>query len=79
MSTEYFLGDGATTQFYLAQDPFFPAASKATIISELFNEPQINQSVWGNHGRSGLSLTGRGRAGDERRQRNRRGDTADLA
>ena len=42
--TEYFLGDGATTQFYLAADPFFPAASKSTIISELFNEAQINQS-----------------------------------
>ncbi len=23
--TEYFLGDGVTTQFYLAADPFFPA------------------------------------------------------
>jgi hypothetical protein len=45
--TEYFLGDGVTTQFYLAQDPYFPASSKSTIISELFNEAQINQRVWG--------------------------------
>ena len=44
--TEFFLGDGVTTQFTLAADPYFPAASKSTIISELFNEPQINQSVW---------------------------------
>ncbi|MGA2887657.1 MAG: hypothetical protein ABSE51_06360 [Terracidiphilus sp.] len=44
--TEYFLGDGVTTQFYLSADPYFPASSKSTIISELFNEPQINQSVW---------------------------------
>jgi hypothetical protein len=44
--TEYFLGDGVTTEFYLAADPYFPAASKATIISELFNEPRINQSLW---------------------------------
>ena len=42
--TEYFLGDGVTTQFDLAADPYFPPASKSTIISELFNEPQINQS-----------------------------------
>jgi hypothetical protein len=58
--TEYFLGDGATTQFYLAQDPFFPAASKATIISELFNETQINQSVWGVTGGAGYLTLGAG-------------------
>jgi hypothetical protein len=64
--TEYFQGDGATTQFDLAADPFFPAASKATIIHELFNEPAINSSLWnclsGNSaftlGASGLSLNG---------------------
>ena len=44
--TEYFLGDGATTQFYLTADPYFPSTSKSTIISELFNEPQINETVW---------------------------------
>jgi hypothetical protein len=44
--TEYFLGDGVTTQFNLAYDPYFPAASKSTIINELFNEPQINETVW---------------------------------
>jgi hypothetical protein len=44
--TEYFLGDGLTTQFYLAQAPYFPSPSKSIIISELFNEPQINQRVW---------------------------------
>jgi hypothetical protein len=58
--TEYFLGDGSTTQFYLAQDPFFPAASKSTIISELFNEPQINQSVWGDTGGAGYLTLGAG-------------------
>ena len=45
--TEYFLGDGVTTQFNLAEDPYFPATSKSTIVSELFNEPQINAAVWG--------------------------------
>ena len=44
--TEYFLGDGVTTQFSLAADPYFPDASKSTLISELFNESAINQSVW---------------------------------
>ncbi len=48
--TEYFLGDGATTQFYLAQDPYVTASIKAIIIHELFNATQINQQVWGNSG-----------------------------
>jgi len=45
--TEYFLGDGVTTDFNLAAAPYFPAASQSTVISELFNEPQINATVWG--------------------------------
>lgn len=51
--TEYFLGDGVTTMFYLTADPFFPAASKAIMVSELFNEAVINQTVWANTGLSG--------------------------
>jgi hypothetical protein len=58
--TEYFLGDGVTTQFYLAQDPYFPAASKSIIISELFNEAQINQSVWAAMGGAGYLTLGAG-------------------
>ena len=58
--TEYFLGDGVTTQFYLAQDPFFPATSKSIIISELFNESQINQCVWGVTGGAGYLTLGAG-------------------
>lgn len=46
--TEYFLGDGVTLQFYLAQDPFFPAASKSIVIRELFNQNAIDLQVWGN-------------------------------
>ncbi len=46
--------------FYLAADPYFPAASKSTIISELFNEPQINQQVWGNSSGSGYLSLGAG-------------------
>jgi len=51
--TEYFPGDGVTTQFFLAADPFFPAASKSTIIDELFDEAVINQTVWSNTGIGG--------------------------
>ncbi len=55
--TEYFLGDGVTTRFYLAAAPFFPAASRSTIVNELFNESAINEQVWGNTGGYGyLSL-----------------------
>jgi len=59
--TEYFLGDGITTQFYLAADPFFSAASKSTIMHELFNEAQIDQRVWSEaQGANYLSLGGGG-------------------
>ena len=59
-ATEYFLGDGVTTQFYLAQEPFFPSASKATILSELFNETQINLRAWGMTGGAGYFSLGAG-------------------
>ncbi len=56
--TEYFLGDGVTTQFYLSADPFFPAASKENIIDELFNEGQIDRRVWGDPGSGGYLTLG---------------------
>ncbi|HUA97386.1 MAG TPA: hypothetical protein VMA34_03615 [Terracidiphilus sp.] len=58
--TEYFQGDGVTTQFYLTADPYFPAAAKATIISEQFNEAQINEQVWGVSGAAGYFALGPG-------------------
>ena len=58
--TEYFLGDGVTTTFYLATDPYFPATSKCSIIDELFNEPQINLCQWGNPGGYGYLSLGAG-------------------
>jgi hypothetical protein len=66
--TEYFLGDGVTTQFNLAEDPYFPSTTAATIISELFNEPEINESVWSvaagpgyfSLGAEGLAMNGGG-------------------
>ena len=58
--TEYFLGDGVTTQFYLAADPFFPAASRSAIIHELFNESAIDPRLWGNPGGYGYLSLGAG-------------------
>jgi len=58
--TEYFLGDGVTTQFYLAADTFFPAASKSSIIRELFNESEIDPRIWGNPGGPGYLALGQG-------------------
>jgi len=34
MSRSISLGDGVTTDFTLAVDPYFPATSKSTIISD---------------------------------------------
>lgn len=63
--TEYFLGDGVTTEFYLSEYPYFPPATQRTIISELFNESQINITRWsplgGNYfglGANGLTMNG---------------------
>ncbi len=55
-----------------------PAASKSTIISELFNEPEINQTVWNAAG-GAVYHAGTRRPDDERRQRHRRRDHAGLA
>ena len=58
--TEYFLGDGVTTQFYLTAEPFALPASKSTIVIELFNEAAINQTVWANTGLGGYLSLGTG-------------------
>jgi hypothetical protein len=63
-ATEYFLGDGTTTSFPLSYDPYYPASSKEKIITELFNESEINTTLWGapstyfSIGDAGLALTG---------------------
>ena len=58
--TEYFVGDGVTTQYYLAAHPFLPPSSRSTIVSELFNEAAIDQSVWANTGLNGYLGLGAG-------------------
>jgi hypothetical protein len=58
--TEYFLGDGVTTQFFLAADPYFPTSPQSTIIRELFNESQIKPNVWGVSGGAGYLVMGAG-------------------
>jgi hypothetical protein len=42
--TEYFLGDGTTDVFQLAQPPFHPA--NATLLDERFDQATINPQVW---------------------------------
>jgi hypothetical protein len=44
--TEFFEGDGATLLFELAEDPYFPPASKTKPLTELFQEPTINPQIW---------------------------------
>jgi hypothetical protein len=62
--TEYFLGDGATTQFPLSVEPFSLSAAKSRLIHELFNEAQIDPRVWsavGGYftlGAGGLTMSG---------------------
>lgn len=58
--TEYFLGDGVTTQFNLGAAPYFPPSSKSTIIHELFNESEIDERVWANAGGYGYLSLGAG-------------------
>jgi len=56
--TEYFLGDGITTTFNLAVNPYSLSGSKTRIISEMFNEPQIDQTVWSVSGGQGYLTLG---------------------
>lgn len=58
--TEYFLGDGVTTQFVLAADPYCAPSSKTILIHELFNETQIDERIWGNSGGPGYLSLGAG-------------------
>jgi hypothetical protein len=58
--TEYFLGDGTTTRFNLAAEPFFSPASRVKIIEERFNEPCIDLSVWQASGGVGSFSLGAG-------------------
>lgn len=58
--TEYFIGDGVTTEFNLGAFPYFPPASKRTVIHELFNEGTIDARVWGLLGGAGYLTLGAG-------------------
>lgn len=59
-ATEYFLGDGVTTQFYLATDPYCAPPARATLIRELFNESAIDSRVWSILGGIGYFSLGTG-------------------
>ncbi len=58
--TEYFLGDGVTSQFYLSDSAFTPPASRSNLIREQFDEGKIDLRLWGNPGSSGYLSVGAG-------------------
>lgn len=58
--TEYFLGDGVTTTFNLAADPYMPPAAQRSLIREQFNETQIDPRLWSNSGGSTFFVLGAG-------------------
>ncbi|HTB98090.1 MAG TPA: hypothetical protein VK716_13850 [Terracidiphilus sp.] len=58
--TEYFLGDGISTSFDLAEDPYMPPAAQRALIREQFNESQIDPRLWSNLGGSAYFNLGAG-------------------
>jgi hypothetical protein len=59
--TEYFQGDGISTQFNLGDDPFFQPASKTKVIEDRFSQSAIDLSAWSIAGGAGyFSLGARG-------------------
>lgn len=59
--TEFFEGDGTTVIFNLTESPYFPPASKAKPLVELFQEPSINPQTWEvNDSGSRVSITSAG-------------------
>lgn len=61
--TEYFRGDGATTQFNLAEAPYFLPAAQSVLMADLFDGPAIDTRLWAVTGGSAyFSLNGGGLA-----------------
>ncbi|HEY6445158.1 MAG TPA: hypothetical protein VIY53_01760, partial [Acidobacteriaceae bacterium] len=58
--TEYFVGDGVTTQFNLAQETYGSSGPEATLLHELFNGPTLDLRVWTVLGNSGYLTLGAG-------------------
>lgn len=58
--TEYFEGDGVTTLFDLTELPYTPAPSKEQLLVDLFQEPQLNRTLWETMDSGYISLTSNG-------------------
>jgi hypothetical protein len=56
--TEYFLGDGVTTQFNLSADPWLTPSSASNIIRETFSEAAIDARLWSTAGTGGALSIG---------------------
>jgi hypothetical protein len=44
--TEFFVGDGTTVLFELTEDPWFPSTTKEKPLTDLFQEPSVDQQIW---------------------------------
>jgi hypothetical protein len=58
--TEYFEGDGVTTLFDLTELPYTPPGSKQQLLVDLFQEPQLNRTLWEAIDNGYISLTSNG-------------------
>jgi hypothetical protein len=62
--TEYFLGDGVTTEFNLSKTPYFLPAAQSTLIEDQFDASTFNHAIWGDPagylapGAGGLVMSG---------------------
>jgi len=48
--TEYFHGDGATTEYYLSEVPFFDSTSNTVLAEDLFEDLSVSEVNWNNVG-----------------------------
>jgi len=61
--TEIFEGDGLTSSYFLSADPYFPPASEASLLTETFEKPALDVTLWSNpSGAAYFSLGSRGLA-----------------
>lgn len=62
--TEYFLGDGVTTEFSLSKMPYFLPAAQSTLVEDQFDASSFNPAIWGDPagyltpGAGGLVMSG---------------------
>jgi len=58
--TEYFHGDGATTDYYLTEVPFFSADSDTVLAKDLFDDLSVSEVNWNNVGGASIFTVSEG-------------------